>query len=94
MKYIIRFDSVEELLQKIKEHLKFLKENKHYSLFEEEERYLIKIHIYCVVNAMIEEKNYKLGVYDIEIGDYYLDEFLSKYEPELWASVQDIKDKL
>ena len=32
--------------------------------------------------------------YSVEIADCYLDEFLSKFEPELWASIETLAEKI
>lgn len=89
---IIKFETLEDFLAEVKDYFLFCKEDgKKSNCFKERKN--LKNDILLIVDKCIDWCDEKIDVYSVEIADCYLDEFLSKYEPEFWASIEEIKNK-
>ena len=92
MELVVRFKDVTELLQEVKTYLEQVEYwGEDPDIFEEREN--LKNDIFTLANGIVAEDGREL-VDNIEIGDFYLDEFLSKYEPELWANIEEIYENI
>lgn len=89
---IIKFETLEDFLAEVKDYFLFCKEDGKKSNYFKERKNL-KNDILSIVDKCIEWCDEKIDVYSVEIAGYYLDEFLSKFEPEFWASIEEIKNK-
>lgn len=91
MTLVVKFDSIEELLEEIKSYFKTLKDwGEEPDLFNERKN--LRSDILTLGDGVVSYNGETLCEINIEIGDFYLDEILSKYEPELWASIEDLRN--
>ena len=90
---IIKFETLENLLSEIKDYFSFCKEDGDQPDYFRERKKL-KSDIFSLVADALTWNGENIEVYSIEIQDCYLDEFLSKFEPEFWASIETIKEEI
>ena len=89
---IIKFETLEDFLVEVKDYCAFCKEDDE-ELDYFKERKNLKNDILLFIGDCLDWNGENVDNYSVEIADCYLDEFLSKYEPEFWASIEEIKNK-
>ena len=90
---IIKFEKLDDLLSEIKDYFGFCKEDDEEPDYFKERKKL-KSDIFSLVADALTWNGENIEDYSIEIQDCYLDEFLSKFEPELWASIETTKEEI
>ena len=90
---IIKFEKLDDLLSEIESYFGYCKEDGDQPDYFRERKNL-KSDIFNLIGDILTWNGEEIENYSVEIADCYLDEFLSKFEPELWASIETLAEKI
>ena len=93
MELVVKFNSLDELLEEIKNYFKEVKDwGEEPELFNKREN--LRSDMLNFGDSIASYDGKSLCGIGVEIEDYYLDEFISKFEAELWGSIEKIRKEL